>query len=379
MLKIATTLFVFTIASLFISQAAVAQIVLTKNSFDSFLNGQFTNTSSASFDAGNIIALLEIKGADQTWDFTTLTYDASFSGSGSVETFSSAAGTPGAGDDHFEQATHVSLSMFTLKGTIDGEEVELEFIGYDYNIINDDQFLSLGSISIDGENPQERDLTLYSRPGEVYYKFPVTYESTWSYDYEQQLILDEDFDFTDDYSVTVVVDGWGELITPQGTFNVLRITKTQEVDFGFFKLESLEVEFVNAQGFPIASISIEKEPLSEEYDEESASAALNVISTGTSNPREIASERPDRAALHQNYPNPFNPVTTISYTLAQPAAVTVEIFDMTGRRVARLVDGDRSAGRHQVTWDAAGTGSGVYLLKIRTGDWQEARKMTVVK
>ena len=109
-----------------------------------------------------------------------------------------------------------------------------------------------------------------------------------------------------------------------------------------------------------------------------------LLETGTSSDRsgESEPETDDIAAgptLHQNYPNPFNPVTTISYTLAQPAAVTVEIFDMTGRRVARLVDGDRSAGRHQVTWDASGIGSGVYLLKIRAGDWQQAMKVTVVK
>jgi hypothetical protein len=109
-----------------------------------------------------------------------------------------------------------------------------------------------------------------------------------------------------------------------------------------------------------------------------------LLETGTSSDRsgESEPETDDIAAgptLHQNYPNPFNPVTTISYTLARPAAVTVEIFDMTGRRVARLVEGDRSAGRHQVTWDASGIGSGIYLLKIRAGQWQEAMKMTVVK
>ncbi|MFN2374769.1 MAG: T9SS type A sorting domain-containing protein [Cyclonatronaceae bacterium] len=375
-LKIATSLFVFTIASLFLSQAAVAQIVLTKNSFDAFLNGQFTNTSSVSSDAVNIIALLDIVGADQTWDFTTLTYDETFSGTGSVETFSSAAGTPGAGDDHFEQATHVSRSSFTLKGTIDGEEVEIEFIGYEYNILNDDQFMSLGSVVMDGE---DLDMTIYSRPGEVYYAFPATFESTWSYDYEDQ-VIGGGFDITSDYSVSVVVDGWGELITPSGTFNVLRITKTEALDFGSFKLESLEVEFVNVQGFPIATINIDKAPFSEEYDDETAEASLNVISTGTSNPREITSELPDRAALHQNYPNPFNPSTIITYDLAEAATVSLDIYTITGIRVMPVIsERSQQAGRHSVSVDASNLASGVYIYQLRTGSQVLTQKMTLIK
>ncbi|MCA1803115.1 MAG: T9SS type A sorting domain-containing protein [Rhodothermaceae bacterium] len=375
-LKIATSLFVFTIASLFLSQAAVAQIVLTKNSFDAFLNGQFTNTSSVSSDAVNIIALLDIVGADQTWDFTTLTYDETFSGTGSVETFSSAAGTPGAGDDHFEQATHVSRSSFTLKGTIDGEEVEIEFIGYEYNILNDDQFMSLGSVVMDGE---DLDMTIYSRPGEVYYAFPATFESTWSYDYEDQ-VIGGGFDITSDYSVSVVVDGWGELITPSGTFNVLRITKTEALDFGSFKLESLEVEFVNVQGFPIATINIDKAPFSEEYDDETAEASLNVISTGTSNPREITSELPDRAALHQNYPNPFNPSTIITYDLAEAATVSLDIYTISGIRVMPVIsERSQQAGRHSVSVDASNLASGVYIYQLRTGSQVLTQKMTLIK
>lgn len=376
LLKIATSLFVLAIATLFVSQAAMAQIVLTKNSFDLFLNGQFTNTSSVSTDTVNIIALLEIVGADQTWDFTTLTYDETFSGTGSVETFSSAAGTPGAGDDHFEQATHVSRNVVTLKGTINEEEVEIEFIGYDYNIINDDQFLSLGSVIMDGE---QVDMTLYSRPGDVYYAFPTTYESNWSYEYEDQLI-GGGFDATNNYNVSVQVDGWGELITPNGTFDVLRITRTEALDFGTFKIESLEVEFVNAQGFPIAIISIDKVPFTDEFDEESVEATLNVISTGTSNPREITSGLPDRVTLHQNYPNPFNPSTIITYDLAEAATVSLDIYTITGIRVMPVIsERSQQAGQHSVSVDASNLASGVYIYQLRTGSQVLTKKMTLIK
>jgi hypothetical protein len=373
------SMFLILLASLFFSQAVAAQIVLTKNSFDAFLNSEFSNTSSVSSDVENIIALLEIKGADQTWDFTTLTFDGTFTGSGKSETTSSTAGTPGAGDEHFDQATHVSRNQFTLRGIVDEEEVELEFISYDYSIINDDAFVSLGSIIMDDENPEEVFITQYSRPGEIYYQFPATFESAWDFEYEDEFISGG-FDNTSDYSVSVVIDGWGELITPNGTFNVLRITKTEELDFGFFKLESLEVEFVNAQGFPVAILNIEKLPFTEDYDEESAEATLNEFSTGTSNPREISSDLPDRATLHQNYPNPFNPSTFITYDLAEAATVSLDIYSVTGVRVMPVIsERSQQAGRHSVSVDASGLASGVYIYQLRTGSQVLTRKMTLIK
>ncbi|TVQ16360.1 MAG: T9SS C-terminal target domain-containing protein [Balneolaceae bacterium] len=377
--NITAPMFMILLASLFFNQTVTAQIVLTQNSFDAFLNSEFSNTSSVSSDAEKIIALLEIKGADRTWDFTTLTFDGTFTGSGKSETTSTTAGTPGAGDEHFDQATHVSRNQFSVKGIMNDEEVELEFLSYEYSIINDDAFVSLGSIIMDDENPEEVFITQYSRPGQVYYTFPATFESAWDYEYEDEFIIGG-LDNTSDYSVNVVIDGWGELITPNGTFNVLRITKTEALDFGFFKLESMEVEFVNAQGFPIAILNIEKIPFTEEYDEESAEATLNEFSTGTSNPREISSDLPDRATLHQNYPNPFNPATFITYDLAEAATVSLDIYSITGIKVMPLVNNRvQQAGRHSVSVDASGLASGVYIYQLRTGTQVLTRKMTLIK
>jgi hypothetical protein len=379
MLKIATSLFVFTIALLFASQAAVAQLVLTRSSFDAFLNGEYTVTASASVDTVNIFPLLEQTGADQTWDFTTLSYDYTFTGTGSVETFPTVDGTPGEGDAHFEQATHVSRSMVTIAGDFGGGDGSLSITNYEFNILNDDEFLSLGSISVDSEDPEEFDIVLYSRPAEVYYKFPVTYESTWTFDYEEQLISG-DFDVTLDYTKNIVVDGWGQLVTPNGTFNVLRITKNIANDLGFFSIESTEVEFVTADGFPIATISAEKELFSDEYDPLSMEATLNVISTGTSNPREITTDLPERANLHQNYPNPFNPSTIISYDLAEASTVSLDIYTITGIRVMPVIsERSQQAGRHSISVDASGLASGVYIYQLRTGSEVLTRKMTLIK
>jgi len=66
-----------------------------------------------------------------------------------------------------------------------------------------------------------------------------------------------------------------------------------------------------------------------------------------------------------NYPNPFNSTTTITYSLPKPARVRIEIFDTMGRLVNTLVSGSRSAGRHQVRWNASEHSAGLYYYQLQ--------------
>ncbi|MBU0517344.1 right-handed parallel beta-helix repeat-containing protein [bacterium] len=79
------------------------------------------------------------------------------------------------------------------------------------------------------------------------------------------------------------------------------------------------------------------------------------------------------------YPNPFNPVTTIRYHLPEFRQVNIRVYDIQGRRVAKLVDGCREAGYHEVTFDASDLASGVYLYTLQTGDYQATGKMVLMK
>ena len=89
--------------------------------------------------------------------------------------------------------------------------------------------------------------------------------------------------------------------------------------------------------------------------------------------------KPARFRLFANYPNPFNPVTTISYDLPEHADVRLEIFDILGRRAARLVNETQPPGTHQVSWDATAVASGVYIYRITVGDVTQSRQMMLVK
>jgi hypothetical protein len=77
------------------------------------------------------------------------------------------------------------------------------------------------------------------------------------------------------------------------------------------------------------------------------------------------SELPGAFALGAGYPNPFNPATVIPYALPVDARIDLSIYDVLGRRVAVLIEGQIAAGRHEVRWDASSLPSGVYLIALQ--------------
>ncbi|MCK4461399.1 MAG: T9SS type A sorting domain-containing protein, partial [candidate division Zixibacteria bacterium] len=86
----------------------------------------------------------------------------------------------------------------------------------------------------------------------------------------------------------------------------------------------------------------------------------------------------------QNYPNPFNPSTTISFNLPNAGQVQLSIFNVLGQKVTTLVDGQYTAGTHEVTWngtDESGSavGSGIYFYRITTSDFDQTKKMILMK
>ena len=99
---------------------------------------------------------------------------------------------------------------------------------------------------------------------------------------------------------------------------------------------------------------------------------------------QVASLLPTEFVLAHNYPNPFNPSTTIKYQLPSEQEVVLSIWNLAGQLVRELVHTRQAAGNHLVTWDARDesgglVANGVYLYRIRAGDFQSARKMVLMK
>jgi hypothetical protein len=89
--------------------------------------------------------------------------------------------------------------------------------------------------------------------------------------------------------------------------------------------------------------------------------------------------KPDAYALTGNYPNPFNPSTTIHFSLPEATLVDLMVYDVSGRLVARLSDGWKQAGTHEVTFDGSNLASGLYIYQMRAGDFEATGKMLLMK
>ncbi len=83
--------------------------------------------------------------------------------------------------------------------------------------------------------------------------------------------------------------------------------------------------------------------------------------------------------LEQNYPNPFNPSTRIVYQVAAAGNVSLEVFDMLGRKVATLVNERKEAGEYSVNFNAQGLSSGVYFYRMQTDRFTQTKKLMLVK
>jgi hypothetical protein len=87
----------------------------------------------------------------------------------------------------------------------------------------------------------------------------------------------------------------------------------------------------------------------------------------------------NRFFLSQNYPNPFNPSTSISFSLASRAFVSLKVFDVIGREVAMLVSEVLPAGTHSRQWNAAAMSSGIYFYRLQTGAFVETKKLVLMR
>ncbi|HKK21567.1 MAG TPA: C25 family cysteine peptidase [candidate division Zixibacteria bacterium] len=88
--------------------------------------------------------------------------------------------------------------------------------------------------------------------------------------------------------------------------------------------------------------------------------------------------------LAQNYPNPFNPSTTIGFSLPARSKVVLEVFDVLGRRVRTLADGNYTSGRHEVVWDGetdsgSKVSSGIYFYRLQANAFSATKKMLLLK
>ena len=88
---------------------------------------------------------------------------------------------------------------------------------------------------------------------------------------------------------------------------------------------------------------------------------------------------PNKFAIVNNYPNPFNPTTTINITVEIRHATSLNVYDINGRLIDLVFQGELEIGTHEFQWEGTNYSSGVYFIKMKSGDYVQTRKMILLK
>ena len=173
---------------------------------------------------------------------------------------------------------------------------------------------------------------------------------------------------------------------PQGlslTFNNLETGESIPMGPDFETIIELRVDQDQDRQSKASAGSLVSAParLTQTTDEESAAYSITIEPNVITSVDEEGLNLPEKVELNQNFPNPFNPTTTIRFALPESQQVSLEVYDLLGRRVAQLLRNEvRSAGSHSVNFDAASLSSGVYIYQLRAeGGATITRKLTLIK
>ncbi|MFW5972673.1 MAG: T9SS type A sorting domain-containing protein, partial [Bacteroidota bacterium] len=147
-----------------------------------------------------------------------------------------------------------------------------------------------------------------------------------------------------------------------------------EEDRSYYLTDLLTGDHVETDAASLASLEIDLPP----HTAVLYALADSVIHVAVSREPMLA-DLPESLTLHQNYPNPFNPQTTIAFEVPATGHVSLDVFDLLGRRVVSLVSGEMAAGRHEVHFDAGELASGTYLYRISYGGRVETKRMMLIR
>ena len=349
--------------SIFIcSTPSIAQITFTEEFVTSRFGKTYTETEIVLEVTDAMQTAANASGPNQTWDFSGA---AQLDSSTSVLNYVALpAELPGSDLTFFQGATFA----------VTGEEEGIENVAYFALDNGSIKILGTWAVGDFDEDGNEDEIGSRYDPPSQDVVFPATYESTWT---DSTALIFEGISFdTEVESSSSVVDGWGTVIFPDGTSEeALRLRiETQYYDNQTLEPAELEVdiEFLALSGRSIGLYMDEEGTVLEaDYFIDMESAVTSV--------EPDAPELPALITLDQNYPNPFNPTTLIPYRLNEAAQVKLEVYTLTGERVATLVNRAQQAGQYEARFDAQTLASGVYVYRLQTGETTITRIMSLLR
>lgn len=108
-------------------------------------------------------------------------------------------------------------------------------------------------------------------------------------------------------------------------------------------------------------------------------AMLHTTDGGSVGVKQISAEQPEKYQLFQNYPNPFNSSTKINYSISKKSYIKLEVFDINGRMIKELDEGEKNIGVYEVIFDANYLASGIYYYKFTSKNYFEVKKLVLIK
>lgn len=396
-------LFTVLLLASFAAVPAQAQITVTRADFDASIGrAEITRVYDPQSevpelavmpDTTGLMAIARATGPNQTWDLTTLVSSFAFvdrrealllPANPDLDEF------PGADHPHFlATGTNIARRIGVRRDLDESPDSVSVF----YGRVDDSGLYLTGSVVADIDiNQNGQADTVVSRyyntgagpSGALERPFPVTFGDSFSRMRADTTAIPlpnppsgvfEQENLTE--TVTTTVDGWGTLVTPNGSFPALRARIVQNTDIappgpspGDLNLRIYSFVTKGAEAVELMWI--------DEFLDDDPGAVVDGFGWFQVDPMAVASEpgtQAETTRLAAAYPNPFRTATTVPFELAEAGAVRLTVYDVLGREVARLADGFRAAGSHEVHFDAAALLNGLYILRLDAGDRTDSRKV----
>lgn len=331
-------------------------ILLASQSFAQITLTSANNPAAGNIDHYTICDTTNINqgnsGANQTWSFLSLT------------------GTDSGTVNYVAASTTPYAAQFPTSNIASTTDESI----YSYITASSNSLISNGSAS-----PQL--VIQYSNP-QTYLQYPFTYTNSFTDNFAAHYTSGS-LEVFSTGTTTATGDAWGTINLPSGSFsNALRVkhvTITNDSTFaGISTIHSTSYSwFVTGRKSSVFTItyiifSFNGFVLGSEK-------IVNYSGRATIGISNISTEIPDNFKLSQNYPNPFNPVTNLEFGILKLGFVSLKIYDMTGKEVTTLVNGNLHPGIYKYNFDASGLSSGIYFYTLKAGDFIETKKMNLVK
>ena len=188
--------------------------------------------------------------------------------------------------------------------------------------------------------------------------------------------LPAEISFTNDTSYVLVMKNYAhDIDTPDSLLSWNFLVSTDSLKFTY-DVETTELKLTAPQFSGKAQLICI-------LSDDSAATARDTISVSVSPATgledELLTQLPKAYELFQNFPNPFNPTTTIKFALPRADHVKIVVYNILGKKVATLVDANKPAGYHVVTFDGSRLASGIYFYQMQTKHFVRVKKFILLR